>query len=49
MSRAARRDLRSVPGDTEPVGYRLVRRAGDDTGAVRAFVRTAHEVAGATA
>lgn len=35
--------------DAEPVGYGLVWRAGDDTGAVRAFVRTAHEVAGAPA
>lgn len=46
----ARPGVTDVPFvDAEPVGYGLVWRAGDDTGAVRAFVRTAHEVAGAPA
>lgn len=35
--------------DAPPLGYGLVWRAGDDTGAVRAFARTAGEIAGALA
>ncbi|MFE0131972.1 LysR family transcriptional regulator [Streptomyces sp. NPDC059037] len=31
--------------DAEPVGYGMVWRAGDDTGAIEAFTRTAREVA----